>query len=411
VRRRTAQSLALTVALTAAAALAGPAHALDKPPNFVPPPPEQVANFRDQTRTVLIELASYAKKRDPAFQILMRGGVELLVKGDLEVQWEALHDPTGAGFYRRLPERAVFRPLVKVLDGLVLDGLYCGANVVETPLAEAIKARKADDEVIDREKKIGIHRPPVPSEMGPFSNDPAVELRRAAEIREKLEKAERVRRLLYGTDAMRAEGRTLLSIESCANQGAVEAAYRAAGRDRVTAFAMVNARLDEVPRTHPPAENAGEMLSVNAIRNWLPALRSDRFGSKGRFVDAVADSNVDMVIVDVAHRGVDFLVKADVARMKFKKLGPRRLVLAVMPIGRAYDWRWYWQKGWETGAPAFLFAHDDLPGTYITDAGNAEWKTLLGKYLAGVMDLGFDGVMFDDIETYLWFEDLMPIDR
>ncbi|CCG42078.1 hypothetical protein [Magnetospirillum molischianum] len=393
------------------ALLAPPAQALDKPRDFVPPPPDQVPNVREQTRSVMIELASYAKKRDPNFQVLMRGGVELLIKGDWEVQWEALHDPSSTGFYRRLPERSVFRPLVKVLDGLVLDGLYCGGNALNKPLADAIKERKANDAQIDTEKKLGIQRPPVPVEMGPFSNDPAVELRRAAEIKEKQDREERIRRIVYAADTIRSEGRALLSVDACAGSGQVEAALRGAGRDRVTSFAAVGARLDQPPRPHPPGENAGEVLSVNAIHNWLPLLRSDGFGSKNSFVDAIADSNYDMVVIDVAHRGVDFLVKTDIARMKFKKLGPRRLVLAAMPIGRAYDWRWYWQKGWDIGAPPFLFAHDDKPGTFIADVGNSEWKTMLGKYISGVMDLGFDGVMFDDVDTYLWLEELMPIDR
>jgi len=35
---------------------------------------------------------------------------------------------------------------------------------------------------------------------------------------------------------------------------------------------------------------------------------------------------------------------------------------------------------------------------------------MLGKYIAGIMDLGFDGVVLDNLDTYLWFEDLMPLD-
>jgi len=399
----------LAWALVLCAAAAGPALALDKPRDFVPPPPEQVPNFRAQTRDVLIELASYAKKRDPHFQILLRDGVELLAKGDWEDRWDALHDPDGTNFYRRLPPRSVFRPLVKLLDGMVLDGLYCGKYAFDQSLDAAIKARRDDDAVIDRDKKLGIARPPLPTELGPFSNDPAVELRRAAEIQDKIDRLERQRRILYAVDAMRAEHRTLLSIEACP-AGTAAGALRAGGRDRVVPYITANGRLDEGPRAHPVGESAGEIGSLGAVRAWLPLLRGDRFGDKGTFVDAIANDNDDLVVIDVALRG-QALTKDDVARMKFKKMGPRRLVFAVMPIGRAYDWRWYWQKGWEVGSPAFLFAHGDQPGSYLADLGNAEWKTLLGKYLAGVMDLGFDGVMFDDSDTYLWFEDLMPIDR
>lgn len=398
------------IALFALLLAASPALALDKPRDFVPPPPNMIPNFREQARDVVLELATYAKKRNPAFQVLMRGGAELLVKGELEMDWDDLHDPTGSNFIKRLPLRATYRPLVQALDGIVMDGLYCGPFAFDKPLAEVIKARKELDAELDAEAKRGIHRPPLPVEMGPFSNDPAVEMRRFEEMKQKLARAETQRRETYAMDAMLSQGRNLLTIESCDDRKALETAYRAAIRDHVTPYAKVgNGPLEDAPRTHPAFENAKEILTIANARNWLPILRSDKYGTKGKFIETVADTNYDIVLVDVVHRSSEFLVKSDVQQLKYKKLGPRRLVLAVMPLGRAYDWRWYWQKGWEVGNPAFIFAHDDGPGTYITDMGSGEWRGVLGKYLAGIMDLGFDGVMFDDVGTYLWFEDLMPL--
>ncbi|MDO8604968.1 MAG: hypothetical protein Q7R40_00395 [Phaeospirillum sp.] len=391
-------------------ALAAPALALDKPRDFMPPPIERIPNFRDQTREVIQELSLYAKKRNPNFQVLMRGGHELLVKGEIEVEWEDIRDPDGTNFIKRLPLRATYRQLVKTLDGIVIDGMYCGPNKFDKPLAEMIKARTELDAQLDRERRQGIHRPPTPIEMGPFSNDPAEELRKAAEIRAVQMRAETQRRQIYALAAMRAEGRNLMAVDFCATPAEAEAAFRAGLRDKAPTFAKTgNDKLDDAPRAHPAFENAVEVLTIANARNWLPILRSDRFGTKGKFVEAIANTNYDVVVVDVAHRGADLLVKSDIATLKFKKLGPRRLVLAVMPIGRAFDWRWYWQKDWDVGNPAFLFAHDEAPGVFITDTGSGEWKGVLGKYLTGVMDLGFDGVMFDDVDTYLWFEDLMPL--
>jgi len=400
----------LTAALLGALLWSLPALALDRPRDFIQPRPEMIPNFREQARDVMIELATYAKKRNPNFQVLMRGGSELLVKGEAEVEWDELHDPGGANFIKRLPLRSTFRPLVKALDGIVLDGIYCGVNRFDKSLAEVIKARKGLDADLDREKRMGIYRQPVPVPMGPFSNDPAEELRKAAEIKMLQMRAETQRREVYAIDAMRTEGRNVLAVEKCPDAKATEAAYMAGLRDKVPTFAKVGeGPLDDAPRAHPAFENAVEVLTAATARNWLPILRSDRFGTKGKFVEAIANTNYDVVVVDVAHRSTDLLTKADVARLKFKKLGPRRLVLAVMPVGRAFDWRWYWLKGWEVGNPAFLYAHDDDPGVYITDLGSGEWKGVLGKYLSGVMDLGFDGVMFDDVDTYLWFEELMPL--
>ncbi|CAA7620229.1 conserved exported hypothetical protein [Candidatus Terasakiella magnetica] len=391
---------------------ASPAVALEKPKDWVPPRYEQIPNFREQARNVVEELSTYAKKRNPAFQVLMRGGGELLVKGEVEIEWDEIHDPGGSNFIKRLPLRAAFRPLIKYLDGVVLDGIYCGPFKFDKPLDVVIKERRAWDAESDREKKMGIHRPPTPVEVGPFSNDPAEEMRKAAEIKQKQERAELQRRKTYAIDAMRSEGRSVLTVESCETKAEMEAAYRGAARDRVTAYVKQgNGPLDDAPRVHPSRENPAEVLGVGTARNLLPILRSDRFATKGKFITALENTNYDIVVVDVAHRGGDLIVKSDVQKLKYKNLGARRLVLAVMPIGRAFDWRWYWQKGWDVGNPPFLYAYDDDPGTFITDIGSGDWKGVLAKYLTGIIDLGFDGVMFDDVGTYLWFEELMPLDK
>lgn len=400
------------VVLLAAILLAAPALALDKPRDWIPPPIQTIPNHREMTREVIIELATYAKARKKDFTVLMRGGAELVVKGEREAVWEDIQDPYGKEFEKRLPLRAAFRPLVKLLDGMVVDGLYCGPYRFERPLAQEIKERKELDAQLARERKQGIHRQPVPVPVGPFSIDPAEELRKAAESKEKQLRAEHQRRTLYAIDALQAEGRRVLSLDDCGAAKEAEAPFRHGDRDRVLAFASAgNSRLDHMPRSKPHREDAQPITAITAARNWLPLLKLDRYGSRDEFVQAVEDSNYDMVVVDVAHRGADPLVKSDVYRMKFKKLGPPRLVLAVMPLGRAFDWRWYWQKGWEAGTPPFLFALDEEPGAFITDIGSPDWRKVLSKYLIGIMDLGFDGVMLDDVGTYLWFEDLMPLDK
>jgi Predicted extracellular endo alpha-1,4 polygalactosaminidase or related polysaccharide hydrolase len=399
--------------LTLALMLAAPAAlALEKPRDWQPPPVEQIPNFREDWRQVVIELASYAKTRKRDFLVLARGGVELVVKGARESQWEDLRDPEGRTFEKRLPEGAVFRPYMRALDGLVLDGLYCGPDAFGKPLAQAIRERIELDRTIADEKARGIQRPPVASPFGPYSIDPQEELRRAAEVRRIAEREERQRRVVYALDAMRQEGRRILSIENCKTRKEADAAYAASDRDRVLTYAAVDLeRLSVLPKGHPRAENADPVATITAARNWLPLLRADRFGTKAEWVMALAGTNHDALLIDVAHRGADPLNREEVARLKYKRLGSPRLVLAVLPVGKAYDWRWYWRKGWEAGNPPFLFAPDpDEPGSFVASMAAPQWKELLGQYIAGIIDLGFDGVVLDDLDTYLWFEDLMPLD-
>lgn len=401
--------------LTLAMALmlgAFPALALEKPRDWQPPMPESVPNHREEWRKVIIELASYAKTRKPGFVVLVRGGTELFVKGEREAQWEEIRDPNGVNFERRLPLRTVFRPYVKVLDGMVLDGLYCGDDALGTPLDKAVKDRKDLDATLAEERAQGIQRPPVPQQFGPFSLDPKEELRKAAEVRRAAERLERQRRMLYAVDALRQQGRTILSIENCKTQKDVDAAYKGAARDRVLAYAAVNdEELTRLQKGHPRNENAQPVTAITGARNWMPLLRADRFGNKAEWLMAMEGTNHDAMLIDVSHRGADPLTKDEVKRLRFKELGAPRLMLAVLPLGKAYDWRWYWKKGWEAGNPAFLFAPDsDEPGSFITNLADPQWKELLGKYIAGIMDLGFDGVVLDDLDTYLWFEELMPLD-
>jgi cysteinyl-tRNA synthetase len=392
--------------------VAAPASALDKPRDWVPPPPESVPNHREQWRSVVIELANYAKGRRKDFIMLARGGVELAVKGEREVLWEELRDPYGRTFEKRLPLGSVYRPYLKVLDGIVLDGLYCGPNAFAKPLAEEIKARVELDRTIAEEKARGIHRLPVPQPLGPFSLDPKEELRKAAEVKRNAERLERQRRVVYAVDAVRNAGRRVLSIEDCKTVKEADAAAKASDRDRVLSYAASgNSKLDSVPRGSPRAENAAPVTTITAARNWLPMTKVDKYGSKAEWLMALEKTNHDVLAIDPTYRGAEAVTQDEIKRLKFKELGAPRLVLAVLPVGIAQDGRWYWQKGWEAGNPPFLFAPvAEEPGTFITDVGDMQWKKAIGQMVTWLQDLGFDGIMLDDLDTYLWFEDLMSVE-
>ncbi len=394
--------------------MAGAAMAQERPPDWKPPLPQSVPNFREHWRNVVMELSNYAKARDPKFVILVRVGAELLVRGDREVLWDQVQDPLGVNYDKRLPLGAALRPYIKALDGVVFDNLYCGDTAFENKsLDDLIKFRLADDQKIVQDLSVGVVRPDPAIEQGPYSNDPAAEVARAAEIRRVSDLEDHKRRVLRGIAALKTYNRPLLSIESCPNQAAVEGAYRAADRDHVLTFAAVNdPKLDVLPKSRPPHENANPTASIAQTRTWLPMTKGDKFGSREDWLTNLTKTNYDAVVIDVGWRGVDLFNKADIARLKYKNLGGPRLVLAEMPMGRAFDWRWYWQKGWVAGTPPFLFAVDKSePGAFVIDPLSPQWLEILGKYIAGLMDLGFDGVMMDDIDTYLWFEDLMPLDR
>lgn len=402
----------LLTGILAAMMLASPAWAqTDRPEDWVPPPPESVPNHREMVRDIVGELAGWAKKLDKSFIVLARGGVELLVKGEREVEFDEIRDPHRIAFDRRLPPGYVFRSTIKLLDGLVLNGLYCGPYAFDKKLTQAIEDRKAFDAVLADERKRGIFRPPVAVPLGPFSIEPETERKRHTEWRKLVEHDEGQRRILYAVDAMMEAGRRIFSVEDCTDRSAANEARRAANRDRVTSFIGVGkSQLNRVPAGHAPRENPNVVTALSDVRNWLPTLSGDSFVTKEEWLLALEHTNHDLVIIDVAHQGTDPMTKDDVKRLKHKQLGPSRLVFAVMSIGKAHDGRWYWQPGWRVGEPDWLvFPVPGEPGAYFTALESMEWRKLLGRTMAGIVELGFDGVLFDDLDTYLWFEDVMPL--
>ena len=394
--------------------LAGPVFAQERPLDWKSPLPESVPNYREHWRKTVMELSNYAKARNPKFVILVKVGAELLVRGAREEEWDNVQDPTGINYDKRLPLGAGFRPYIKAIDGVVFNNIYCGDTAFENkPIDDLIKARLVEDEKLKQEQRAGVIRTPPAVEQGPFSNDPKIEIARAAEIRRIADLDDHKRRALRAIGALKTFNRSILSIEDCPTPAAADQAMRLAERDHVLTFAATqNSNLDFFPKARPLHENPNPIANITQVRTWLPIVKGDKFGSREEWLTAMTKTNYDALVIDVGWRGIDLFTKSDIARLKYKSLGVPRMVFAEMPMGRAFDWRWYWQKGWEAGNPPFLFAVDRRePGSFIIDPMSPQWLEILGKYIAGVMDLGFDGVMMDDIDTYLWFEDLMPLDR
>ena len=374
-------------------------------------PVPNVPDYPAVWRYVITTLAAYAKKRDPSFLVLVRGGPGLMVKSRWEARRDRARDPDGLHRARHRPVGAIYRSYVRSLDGLTVNGLYCGIDRITRPLTQAVAAMKARDAKLAKDHDYGILPPPAAIPDGPFSIDPQVELKRAAEIRKQAERDRHVHRALTGIEAMRGRGRAVLSIDDCATAAMAAAAQRDGDRDHVLTFAATDdSRLDRLPDRYPDHENAAPVATLGQARNWLPMINGDRYQTTDQWLKDVGRTNYDVVVVGVMHRGKATVTKAEIAALKYKHLGAPRLVLADMPVGLAFDNQWYWKKEWHVGDPAFLAAVDsNRPDAYIVDMSNPAWRAILGKYIAGIMDLGFDGVVFDDVDTYGWYERRTPL--
>lgn len=123
----------------------------------------------------------------------------------------------------------------------------------------------------------------------------------------------------------------------------------------------------------------------------------------------------DLLVIDYSRDGTEeeALKPADLAKLKRKPDGGRRLVVAYLSIGEAETyrdyWRWYWGGRWYTRwigwflAPSWLGPEDkSWRGNYAVRYWQPGWQdVILGKggYVDRLIAQGFDGVYLDKINS------------
>ena len=143
----------------------------------------------------------------------------------------------------------------------------------------------------------------------------------------------------------------------------------------------------------------------------LVATATRPYGSRGEWLLAAGSNNYDVVVIDAFFNGTEPLSKEEVHGLKFKELGARRLVLAWLNISYASDDRFYWERNWGVGNPSWIVGrHPERPGTFAVEYWHPRWRSIIGIYFAGLMDLGFDGVLLNGADAYLRFEAMTPLE-
>jgi cysteinyl-tRNA synthetase len=345
----------------AAGALAGPLSRAAPPPapkSLPYVPIEDIPNHRQLMRDVVIALSDYCKKRSPNCIVLARNAPELLIKERRESDWEAGRDPDGSAQGRYAPVGSVDGAYLNALDGLLVDGAFYGYSAYEEP------TRPGDQKA-----------------------------------------------LLTAAEAMRKQGRRVLSIDYCKEGKHVSDAAQRAGKAGMLPYIDTEGSklLGHVPAGAPATENPGHVTDLAEARNFLPVLSANAYTQRDRWFQALAGTNQDLLVVDPFFHGASMTVQ-DVTALKFKRIGSQRLVMASLSVGYAAVDRFYWQKGWKVGNPDWIAAVDpDNPGRFAVNYWSDAWKKVIGNYITGLCDLGVDGILLDGLESYLQFEAMLPI--
>jgi cysteinyl-tRNA synthetase len=151
-------------------------------------------------------------------------------------------------------------------------------------------------------------------------------------------------------------------------------------------------------------ENDNNISKLADVKNFLYLINADDFDTKKALIDAVGQTNYDLVLIDLYYLSFPY-TKAELELLKKKKNGGKRLVICYMNIGAAENWREYWQPEWKLGKPKWLKKnYKGYENEIYTEFWHSDWEKILvgntDSYTQKIINAGFDGVFLDNVEAY-----------
>jgi len=141
---------------------------------------------------------------------------------------------------------------------------------------------------------------------------------------------------------------------------------------------------------------APDWLGVQDFLYQLQRARPNRIG----------ETAFDLVVVSISATGNS----PDVIPALKDSVGGPKIVLCYMSIGQAENYRWYWQPEWSAQPPEWLDEPDtEWAGDYWVKYWHPEWQEIIygdpDSYLDRIIELGFDGVYLDRVDTYWYYQE------
>lgn len=145
-------------------------------------------------------------------------------------------------------------------------------------------------------------------------------------------------------------------------------------------------------------ETERDWSSVNDYIIQLQRARANR----------LAPTAFDLVIADISLAGSS---RQNIENLR-KSEGGDKLVVAYMSIGQAARFQYYWKREWSQDGNWPHWA-DEPDGTWAGDVWvhywDPEWQDIIltgeDAYIDRILDMGFDGVLLDRVDTANYYEE------
>ncbi len=302
-----------------------------------PEPQGQPAAYDTAMIDLIADIRSYARDRQPNFELLGNGGAALLCAVDGNTEDNAARQ-------------------LKNLDGQMVESAFYGWNM-----------------------QMGG---PTPKESQNW--------------------------LSYLLQVPQAQHLPIFSLNYVKDDAMANASYQQADAHGYIGLASPRRELDQIPAAAPHHINRRDIHKLQEAENYLVLLNPGRFASKEDYLQKLAATDYDLLIIDLVAWD-EPLSAEDVQRLQTKANGAKRLVFAYLSLGEAAAYRDYWQKQWDKDKPDWLeAANPDWPGSYKVQYWRPEWRAILygspKAQLDQILAAGFDGAFLDTIDTYAYFQ-------
>lgn len=185
---------------------------------------------------------------------------------------------------------------------------------------------------------------------------------------------------------------------------------RGLGASRWAIWATVlNAMLWSTPAVRTD-DNAQGPAARQVARQRLAAV--ERWGCQYQNIDLtrLAASPLDLVVIEPVVDGATgrTATREEIAALKVKPDGDKRLVLAYLSIGAAEEYRTYWRAEWKGDArPEWLGTESaEWPRSYSVRYWHPAWQSIVLDALMRLVEAGYDGVFLDRVDAFHdWRED------
>lgn len=218
--------------------------------------------------------------------------------------------------------------------------------------------------------------------------------------------------LLGLTRFARAHGLAVLTTDYCSTTSKIDDSYTRNAAEGFISFAADHRELDNIP-AYPGApynETRDTIATLAQAKNFLYLISPSAYAGKEEFLDAVAATRYDAVIMDLFYDENTQFTSADLDRIRMKPDGGPRLLICYMSIGQAESYRWYWKPSWNSSRPSFVITEDPYwTDNFYVNYWDPAWKGIIcgsgDSYLDRVVDAGFDGVYLDLVSAFEFFEE------